>query len=240
MKKVLALILASALVLGAFVGCAKKGEDEPMVTIDPNEPLAGGFSVSNVVAGKLPEGAKEAFDEGNEGLDGVSVKALACVGTQVVAGMNYAILENVKAVAPDAKDNLKIGIYYKAPGQAAVKNKSIDFNFKDYIGEDNPSVLSGEKTGSWKVPEGGGLSAMPQDMATFTAKALGEYDKLELNLLACVGTQVVAGRNYAFVATGTDNENKTGLFMVVIYVDLKDNASVLKVCPINVSEIVKG
>ncbi len=231
MKKTITLVLASALCLSLISGCGKNNDEKKNSQATDAPKPVGSFTTSSTVAGKLPAEAQAAFDEANPNGD---KKALACLGTQVVAGVNYAILET----QPDG-EALNLSVYYKAPGKAAVLSKTSAFNLSALITNDDPTVTAKQLGGSWRIPEDGGLTSMPQDMATFTSQALLSYDKLNLSLLACVGKQIVSGTNYAFVSSGTDNDGNTGLFITVIYVDLKGNAKVLKVCPISVSEIVK-
>ncbi|MCQ2421332.1 MAG: hypothetical protein MJ118_09365, partial [Clostridia bacterium] len=62
--------------------------------------FAGGWTL-NTEAAKLPEGAKAAFEKAMEGLLGVGYTPLACMGSQVVAGANYAILCTAKTVTAE-------------------------------------------------------------------------------------------------------------------------------------------
>lgn len=86
--------------------------------------LVGGWQVNeNLVEGDLPEGAKEAFDKCTEGLLGVNYTPITLLGTQVVAGTNYAVLALRQTVTPDAPKELCIMyIYADLKGNASLSN----------------------------------------------------------------------------------------------------------------------
>ena len=57
-----------------------------------------------------------------------------------------------------------------------------------------------------------------------------EYTGLELELVATLGEQVVAGKNYMFLAKGTVQGSNTSAYkIVVVYNDLEGNASITNV-----------
>lgn len=230
MKKLFITLLSLLLIL-CLVGCKQEKEEESQGEI------AGGFNVSGSIAGTLPESAQAAFNEVMEGFTGVGYEPLACIGQQVVAGMNYAILAKSKVVSPDAKEELKvIFIYVPVTGDPEI-TEIADFNLLDYLNdeikiEDNTEEL----LGGWNVPEEGGLNAMPQELATATS-VLYNYQDLSLEPLACVGTQVVAGINYALICRGKVNEGRPSLYMVKIFDGVDGTQKILSICPIGLASL---
>ena len=82
MKKLSALLLAFTMLLALSACGQAKTDNSPAVV--------GGWTVTKDA--KLSDEAKAAFDKALEGLTGVSYEPVALLGTQVVAGKNYAIL----------------------------------------------------------------------------------------------------------------------------------------------------
>ena len=108
-------------------GTAQSGsaqEDEVTGTMD------GGYEVnSSSMALDDNEDAKAAFEKATENLDGSEYEPIALLGTQVVAGTNYAVLCRITAVTPDAEPELGIVyIYEDLEGNAEVcEVKNLEF-----------------------------------------------------------------------------------------------------------------
>ena len=251
MKKLsllLALFVLLALVLTGCQSAASSSlevvsEFEPIPVSFPTDPQTGTgeWSCEEAVPGTMSEEAKTAFDTAVGGLDGVSYKALACIGTQSAAGVNYAILAKTETVTPDATPALKVLFISDAVDADAVLTDVVDFTLTDYTDSDatvKPAQLP--VPGGWTVPEGGSLGAMPERLASAYSRAFTDYTTMQLIPLACAGTQVVSGTKYAMVCSGTtaDEGSATGLYVVVIYDSIQEPAVVTSVCPLSVSALV--
>ena len=77
------------------------------------ESLAGGYTASAACGGGISGDVKTAFDKATKGLAGVGYEPLALLGTQVVAGMNYAVLCKATPVVPNAQSALAIVVIYQ-------------------------------------------------------------------------------------------------------------------------------
>lgn len=109
MKKVIALLIALGLLLGAASVNA--------------ETMVGGWSPVVQEAGKLPEDAQAAFDKAVEQLDGATYTPVALLSTQVVAGTNYCILCQITPVVPDPVPTWAlVYIYADLQGKAEIMN----------------------------------------------------------------------------------------------------------------------
>ena len=109
MKKVIALLIALGLLLGA-------------VSVNA-ETMVGGWSPVVQEAGKLPEDAQAAFDKAVEQLDGATYTPVALLSTQVVAGINYCILCQITPVVPDPVPTWAlVYIYADLQGNAEIMN----------------------------------------------------------------------------------------------------------------------
>lgn len=235
MKKISVLLVFALVVTFMFASCAKTAEPEPITepTGEPIPDIVGGFSTEGAIAGSLSEAAKTAYDEATAGID-AEYAPLGCVGSQVVAGMNYAIL------VKDG-DSLKVLFIYKPLNDKASITETADFNMLDYLNDSIEIVKADEDiVGGWGVPTDGGLTAMPQGLASATSKAFSEYKDLIINPIACVGTQVVAGTNYALVCAGkTDEDARSNLYMVKLYDGVDGTNEILSICPIDITALKK-
>ena len=85
--------------------------------------MLGGWNFTTAAGGALDERAQEAFDKAIEDLDGAAYTALAKLGSQVVAGTNYAILCKVSSVTAQPKTGVAVMvIYYDLSGEASITN----------------------------------------------------------------------------------------------------------------------
>lgn len=78
----------------------------------PDPAMAGGWSASEASGAALPEDIQKAFDTAMAGLTGVGYEPIAVLGTQVVAGTNYAILCKATQVTADAPTALAVLTIY--------------------------------------------------------------------------------------------------------------------------------
>ena len=99
MRKLIAILMALTMLFGIGAACAegeKTGEETPAV---------GGPAVGSWAAAENTEITPDelaVFDKATEGLMGVKYEPVLLLGTQVVAGTNYAFLCKGTVVYPDA------------------------------------------------------------------------------------------------------------------------------------------
>ena len=119
--KNIAAALAAVMTLSAVSVTAFA--DEPAASeVQESAYLSGGWSVNDgeLAMSRNPE-AKAAFKKATAGLTGVNYKPVAVLGSQVVAGMNYAILCRSTVVYPGARPEWKIMyIYVDLNGNASI------------------------------------------------------------------------------------------------------------------------
>ena len=94
LKKFLCVLLSILTVALLISGCKSAKSNETATSVvqkHTQEQLAGGWQINtDFENAKMPENAKAAFDKAVKNKDGL--KAVAYLGSQVVAGMNYAFL----------------------------------------------------------------------------------------------------------------------------------------------------
>ncbi len=92
--------------------------------------------------------------------------------------------------------------------------------------EKEPEMV--KKLGGWEVDTSAKELNIPKEAQKAFEKATENYDGLELEPVALLGTQVVSGTNYMFLCKGTTVTEKpsTDYKIVVIYNDLKNKSSI--------------
>ena len=193
MKKLIA-ILAAALLLLPLVACEKIGPDEPG--------LAGAWETAEDTA--LTDVVKDVFEKGLEGLVGVDYEPVACLGTQIVAGTNYAVLARATPVTPNAKS------YYV-----------IVFLYKDLSGNVKPMNMAPIGPGVSQESIVGGWSGTDEIAVPETLKPTLEAKDAGYAPVARLYTQVVAGTNHCVLA-----KKDGGYALVTLYEDLKGNVEI--------------
>lgn len=121
MKKI-AMILIGALLCTSLVACGKQAQTEDEAAIDAaEEMLAGGWQANKEDTTVIPDNVQAAFDKAMEGLVGVSYEPVAYLGSQVVAGTNYALLCKGTTVTAEPKTSYyKVVIYEDLSGNCEV------------------------------------------------------------------------------------------------------------------------
>ncbi len=120
MKKLTALMIALMMAITLVCTATAEGPKEAAG-------MTGGWqSAENP---EITEEIRNVFDKGMEKLIGVSYVPVACLGTQLVAGTNYAILCQGTVIYPNAKPDWKVVfLYEKLDGTVELLNIA-DFDY---------------------------------------------------------------------------------------------------------------
>lgn len=233
MKKAIALILAFCLCIGmaaSLTACGKKEEPE----VKPDEPApaaAGGWTVNTEFGdAALPEDAKAALDKALEGYSGVGFIPVAYLGSQVVAGVNYAFLCRSMIITANPVAELKVVTVYKGLDDTAEIKDVIDIDIANYTQESEVNFNPDDFVGGYSYDSAVGCG-LNEDVQEKFDKAFDGFDGVGYTPLALMGTQVVAGVNYAVLckAQAVTPNAKAALAVVVIYADLQDGAQIKSV-----------
>lgn len=239
MKKILIALLTLLL----LAGCATKQEtivpsetqqETEIENVDEN--ITGGWSINT----DLPEMNDADFNTAREELLGVNYSPLFILGYQGSAN-NTKYLCYATTVVPDAKPEFKVVTVHKDYDD---ENKCEiteveDFNILNYLlgeGANTPEGLMGGWQDNYELP-----NMLSEEEQAIFDKALEGLLGVSYTPVANLATQVVAGRNYAFLATGTTvtAEPITHLYIIKVYADLQGNAEILNICGLDLSEILK-
>lgn len=211
-------------------------------TEDPNElplvpGLLGGWQINtDDVEVDMPEEAKEAFDAAmaarSEGmLDGDNYTPIAYLGSQVVSGTNYAYLCRTEVTDFTLVSSLKLVTVYRGLVSDASVLDVLNVNIEDYtddVGLEFEPMLAGGWTPNKDYP----AKLSEEEQAAFDA-ATAELAGVSYTPLALMGTQLVAGRNLAFLccAESATEEPMYLLAVIVVYADLDGDYTITSLSP---------
>ena len=239
MKKFISVSLALLMMSAALTACSKTPADsskttEAAVTEETtaetggeNEAEAGGWTVNSEFGeAEIPEDAKAAFDKAMEGYTGMGFKPVAYLGSQVVAGANYAFLCEGTTMTAEPVTSLKIVTVYAGVDDTAEVKDVVDVNVAP---SDDAEVefIPSDFTGAYDYTEAAG-AALPENAAEAFDKAVEGLAGVSYEPIALLGTQVVAGQNLAVLckAASVTAEPATALAVVYVYADLEGGATI--------------
>ena len=237
-KKAILFTLVAALVI-CLSACGSSKSDTASgagsdtasdVSEESTMPMSGGWAIDDQeLQAKLPEEAAAAFSKATETLTGTTLEPVAYVGSQVVAGTNYMVLCRATSATEEPETTYQMAVIYAdLEGNAEVTSLK-DFDITEYV--------EGEGTKDFEQLAGGWSAAADATGAGLSENAKNAYDKAmetvcwewgEVEPLASLSSQVVAGMNYVILCKGTLTEDDSAerIFVVTIYEDLDGNASV--------------
>lgn len=99
--------------------------------------------------------------------------------------------------------------------------------------EDKPNIVGG-----WEIYTKNKTIDIPISAKNAFEKAYKNYDEIELEPIALLGSQVVSGKNYAILALGEMTADKTyyTIDVLTIYVDLNNNSLLSQLSYLNLSD----
>ena len=250
-----ALICVAAMTAGLMAGCgsaastaaadtstviSKTAADTSGETEESGSTATtGGWTIfSDETKANIPEGPQAALDKALAAYTGASLTPVAYLGSQIVSGTNYKFLCRSQAVTPDAEESfVTITVYEDLQGYAELTEVK-DFHLTDYL--ENKEIASSEEgmTGGWAVSENDGT------MMEMTVEIQRAFDTATENLTGCtyepvavLGSQVVAGSNYAILCRVTPvTPNATPHFAVVqVNAPISGTASIMTICDLDIS-----
>ena len=234
MKKILLSVLAIFLCL-FILGCEKTDEE----TVEPTDTKTGGWTIStDIKAATIPAEAKKAFDKAVAENDGMTFEPIALLGTQVVAGTNYMFLCKGTTVTQTPVTSLKVVIVYNDLKNNATISKVSDFNLEKYVSKDI-AYPTDNVVGGWTPNKVVGDVQLPED-------AKKAFDGIAITgatytPVAVLGTQLVAGTNYAFLVVGetATKDPITTIDVLTVYKDLENKSSLTSVAYVDLAEFNK-
>ena len=191
----------------------------------PATPVTGGWEIPDSLGeSALTDDQKETFEKAAKAQAAEDYEPIAVLATQVVAGQNIAYL-----CRDDATTQWDIVIVYSDPQHNASITGVSPIDLADIKTTEN--VTDGEATGAWEVQEATSGIAMTAEAAQAFSKATKDYEGPEINPLALLGTQVVAGTNYLILGTSNvaNQDAASTVYVATVYEDLQGNAQLTDV-----------
>jgi len=235
LKKLSVLLLAFVLIL-VMAACGSSDQtSENTSETETSEPVAGGWELFDNKANALPEDVQASFDKASETFTGSELKPVAYVASQVVAGTNYMILCEAATTTEQPKTSYQMVIVYADLEGNAEITQVKEFDLTAYVEGDSTEISAEKLAGGWEPAEDRSSVVIPQEAKDVFDKAAGNLDGNELEPMALLGTQVVAGTNYAFLCFSTLQTEETinGIQVVTVYEDLDGNAEITNICTVD-------
>lgn len=233
MRRLASTALAGAMTLCvALAGCggsAPPAEQPSAKEEAPVEQIVGGWQAFDGTTPLYAEEEKAAFDKAVEGAGGTGYELVRTLGTQVVAGTNYAFLVRGTNEAAESAATWSVMVVYRdLEGNASMTSvQPIDLADPKVTDETSPAHV----TGGWAVRDPDDSLLEPKEAADAFGVAAEAYDGPVLYPVVTLGTQVVAGTNYLVLCTGTPTTGDAAqqLYLATVYADLQGGAQITDV-----------
>lgn len=182
---------------------------------------------------EMPEDADYAFGAAYEYYEGDNIDPFAYLGSQVVAGMNYAYL----CTCETSSTGMAVAFVYKDLQGNAEITRVTEFDLSDYAGVDK-EVNAEQLAGGWTVYSEGEAAAIPSKVADAFSAAMEGLDGVSYKPVAYLGSQVVAGSNYAVlcVATPVTADPVPYLAVVTVYDGVDGTRSIVSIAGMNIAD----
>lgn len=236
MLKKLSVVLLAFVLLFVMAACGSSDQtSENTSGTETSEPVAGGWELFDNKANVLPEDVQASFDKASETFTGSELKPVAYVASQVVAGTNYMILCEAATTTEQPKTSYQMVIVYADLEGKAEITQMKEFDLTAYVEGDSTEISAEKLAGGWEPAEDRSSVVIPQEAKDVFDKAARNLDGNELEPMALLGTQVVAGTNYAFLCFSTLQTEETinGIQVVTVYEDLDGNAEITNICTVD-------
>lgn len=237
MKKLLIAMVTIAMVF-CFAACGSSETSEPADTEETTEAeaIVGGWAIpEDPAAAELPEDVQKAMDNFAENY-GDDLIPMAYYGNQVTEEMNYGLLCKSKS------DNELQTVILQQRSNGNVDGADINtFNIGDYTQGDGADPAAEPMAGGWNVAEDYTTTELPEEVQNAFDKAIAEFDGNDLVPMAYLGSQVVAGTNYALLCHSTlvTADPVSSIQVVTIYEDLDGNCSITNVYTLDLASFAE-
>ena len=238
MFKKLSVILLALIMATMVTACGSSGEtgeNDDTAATESSEAMSGGWEIYDNEANVLPEDVQAAFDKAAETFTGSELKPVAYIASQVVAGTNYMILCEATTTTETPSTSYQMAVVYSDLNGNAEITQMKEFDFASYTEGDSSEVSTEKLAGGWEIAEDRSSVVIPQEAKDVFDKAAESLDGNELEPMVLLGTQVVAGTNYAFLCYSTLQTEETinGVQVVKVYEDLDGNAEITNISAVD-------
>ena len=212
-------------------------EDDGTLSVPEPDMLSGGWAYAE--SPEVTDEMKDRLEKALAETVGASYEPIANLGMQVVAGLNRCLLCKVTPVVPNPVAHYALVYVYEDLEGGAALNYVIDFSidmpadeadaeFDVELSDVSEEEMFGVRSGGWAAAE---APEMTDEYKAIFAQALEMLLGVDYEPIALLGTQVVAGTNYCFLAKATvvypDAQPK--YVLVYVYKDLSGEAVLMNI-----------
>ena len=249
-KKIMGALLAAAVLFASACGNIKinvtqdetgyeiniGGETEVEIVSDQDvreiiDEVVGGWTVNHEFTdAALTDEEKEIFEKAMEGIVGAEYVPVAVIAKQLVAGMNYMYLCGETIVYKEPSYKLAcISIYKDLSGNVSLNGIS-NIDIAAFT-EEAEEEAAAEIVGGWSVNQDLEEGELPEDAKKAFDAAMETITGMGFTPVALLGTQVVAGTNYAVLckAINVSTNADATLKVVIIYAGIDGTNEILNI-----------
>ncbi|MBR2675029.1 MAG: hypothetical protein IKE52_06225 [Mogibacterium sp.] len=242
-KKLFGAFLAFAIIF-AISGCGASDDIQEDIQSEESENMdvvTGGWELYDNEANVLPDDVQAAFDKALETFTGSELKPVAYIASQAVAGTNHMILCEAATTTEQPEISYQMVIVYADLEGNAELTQVKEFDLTAYVEGESTDISAEELAGGWETAEVKSFVSLPQNVKAVFDKAVENLAGNELEPMALLGTQVVAGTNYAFLCFSTlqTEDPIAGIQVVTVYEDLDGNAEITNICTLDPADFNK-
>ena len=168
----------------------------------------------------------------------MSFTPVAYLGSQVVAGTNYQILCIGSPVVPTPAYALcVVTVYADLEGGAAITHVA-DFKLAQIEETEDAQIPEKGLAGGWQCPEDVPDADLPQDAAAAFGEATQGIMGVDYVPAALLGTKVIAGTEYAFLAHATLVAADNVCYYAVVFAAANADGTYdsMKIVPLDLAE----
>ena len=221
MKTIISILLAALLLIAPASALSTEAID----SADTVKVLPGGWNTPDSI--EITDEIEALVQRAMESRIGIRVIPVALIGTQLVAGRNYAIFCRLAPVAPNAAETFAIVcIYEDLNGNASVTE------IEQFEAETHMSQSA--MMGGWKQAESAELT---DETRAIFQKAADTLLGVRYSPVALISTQVVNGTNYCFLSVSALVSPNAEPTLTLVFVHAATDGSV---CVTEVQNLVSA
>ena len=208
----------------------------PELPSEPEPAVSGGWAVAEDPA--MDDARSAVFAKAMEQLVGVDYVPVACLGTQLVAGMNYCFLAQATVVYPGAQPKyVLVYVYEDLSGNAEIMNFADMPVVPNEYGTAEPITSEETLSGGWFYTESYEITDAIRDSF---GKALNSNGYIAVyEPVANLAEQVVAGTNRCLLVRFTERipDAKPQYKLIYVYEALDGTAEITDTLDFNIGEL---
>ena len=226
MKKIISITLLILIASILITGCSNQKEE--------TKEVVGGWLKTYTRESNLTEEEKIMFEEAMNTYKELKLEPVTLIGTQIVSGTNYMFLCKGTTISNRPVSNWKMVIVYKdLQGKSTITSVK-DFNLDEYAGNNKASKET-ELVGGWEASKKEESIDISEITQNYFKEATESIQDMTYTPITILGTQTVAGMNYAILSLGKKDETYS-INVLTMYVNLDGDSEITYTSVIDMAE----